>query len=123
MVPNDAFLLETIMKYCDDIHSAIDRFSLSEEIITIDNDFRALLAFFVQQIGETAGKLSEEFKSSHPEIEWKAIIGFRHRIVHAYGNIIPTILWDSAINDVPELQAFCDKILHTYGNDSQIEAA
>ena len=111
MAPSDVFLLETIVGYCNDIQSAIERFSLNEEIITNDYDYRALLAFFIQQIGETAGKLSEEFKNAHPEIEWKAIIGFRHRIVHAYGKIIPAILWDSAVDDVPELRTFCLNLL------------
>ena len=111
MAPSDIFLLKTIVEYCNDIQSAIERFSLDEETITNDYDYRALLAFFVQQIGETADKLSDEFKDAHPEIKWRAIIGFRHRIVHAYGRIIPAILWDSAIDDVPELRSFCLKIL------------
>ena len=111
MAPNDAVLVETILSYCNDIRSAIDRFSLSEKVIMEDYDFRALLAFFIQQIGETAAKLSDDFKNTYPEIEWNAIIGFRHRIVHAYGKIIPAILWDSAVTDVPELRAFCEQAL------------
>ena len=111
MLPNDRILLEIINGYCNDIESAIKRFSLSEELISNDNDFRALLAFFVQQIGESAAGLSDDFKNTHPEIEWKAIIGFRHRIVHAYGKIIPAILWDSVTDDVPELRKFCENIL------------
>ena len=112
MAPSDIFLLKTIVGYCNDIQSAIQRFSLNEVIVTNDPDYRALLAFFVQQIGETATKLSDEFKNAHPEIEWKAITGFRHRIVHAYGKIIPAILWDSVTDDVPELCTFCLNILH-----------
>ena len=111
MAPSDRLLIETIAGYCKDIESAIKRFSLTENIIAEDNDFRVMLAFFVQQIGETANHLSDEFKVTHPEIEWKAIIGFRNRIVHAYGKIIPSFLWDSAINDVPELLDFCEKVL------------
>lgn len=107
MVSNDIFLLKTIIGYCDDIQFAVERFSLNEQIITEDYDYRAMLAFFVQQIGETASKLSNEFKATHPEIEWQAIIGFRHHIVHAYGKIIPAILWDSVATDIPELRAFC----------------
>jgi len=47
-----------------------------------------MLAFFISQIGESANQLSTEFTEAHPEIEWKAIIGFRNRIIHAYGKII-----------------------------------
>ena len=103
----DLFLLKTISSYCDDILAAIKRFSIDGEKVKNDSDLRALLAFFVQQIGETASKLSDDFKESHPEIEWKTIIGFRNRIVHAYGKIIPEILWDTVQNDIPELKGFC----------------
>ena len=113
MQPNDRFLLETIKGYCDDIDWAVKSFSLTEKEITENPGFRAMLAFFVQQIGETSGKLSEEFKNSHPEVEWKAIIGFRNHIVHAYGKVIPEILWDTVKNDIPELRDFCTAILAT----------
>lgn len=112
MEPNkDIFLLKTIARYCNDISAAVKRFTIDEEKIENDSDLRALLAFFVQQIGETASKLSDEFKELHPEIEWKAIIGFRNHIVHAYGKIIPEILWDTVQSNIPELKDFCNSIL------------
>ena len=111
MESNDVFLLKTIILYCNDINSAVERFSLTEEIISNDKDMKALMAFFVQQIGETASKLSRKFKDTHPEIEWGAVIGFRHHIVHAYGKIVPSILWDTVRNDVPELRNVCESIL------------
>lgn len=70
-----------------------------------------MIAFFVQQIGECASKLSNEFKAKHPEMEWGLIIGFRHHIVHAYGKIIPEILWDTVENDVPLLRTVCAKLV------------
>ena len=111
MAPNDEFLLKTIAGYCNDINAAIERFGITEEMLSEDTDMKALLAFFIQQIGETAGKLSTEFKNIHREIEWDAIIGFRHHIVHAYGKVIPAILWDTVINDIPELKKFCDNLV------------
>ena len=111
MEPNDTFLLKTIVGYCEDVLNAIERFSLDEKVVTDDVDLRAILSFFVLQIGETASKLSDTFKASHPEIEWRAIIGLRHRIVHAYGKVIPAILWDAATNDIPELRSYCINVL------------
>jgi len=35
-------------------------------------------------IGESAARLSQEFKSQHSEIEWRDIIAFRNIAVHAY---------------------------------------
>ncbi|MBR2855590.1 DUF86 domain-containing protein [Candidatus Saccharibacteria bacterium] len=85
----------------------VKEFSLNEDLIREHPGYRAMVAFFVQQIGECASKLSDDFKSKHPEIEWGAIVGFRHHIVHAYGKVIPEILWDTVANDIPELSAFC----------------
>ena len=108
---SDDFLLKVIIGYCEDVQNAIERFSLNEKVVTDDGDLRAILSFFVLQIGETANKLSDVFMASHPEIEWKAIIGLRHRIVHAYGKVIPAILWDAAISDIPELRDYCVNVL------------
>lgn len=109
---NDQFLLQMIVNYCDNISQMITEFSLNEELICSHLGYRAMIAFFVQQIGECASKLSPEFRNQHPEIEWGMIIGFRHHIVHAYGKIIPEILWDTVQNDIPELRDFCDSVLN-----------
>lgn len=107
MGSEDKVLLRAIMGYCDDIAAAVQRFDLNREKIEEDQDYRAILAFFVQQIGETAGKLSDTFKERHSEIEWPAIVGFRHHIVHAYGKVIPEMLWSTVQNNIPELREFC----------------
>lgn len=38
----------------------------------------------VEIIGEAVYMLSKEFKESHPEVEWGAIEGMRHVLVHGY---------------------------------------
>jgi uncharacterized protein with HEPN domain len=38
-------------------------------------------------IGEAAGKVSPGFQEAHPEIPWVAIVGMRHRLVHAYNDV------------------------------------
>lgn len=107
----DKFLIQTILLYCDEILRDIDRFSLTKEVIKKDASFRGMLAFFILQIGESSRKLSDDFRGTHPEIEWPAIIGFRNHIAHVYGAIIPDTLWDTVQNDIPELRDFCQKIL------------
>ena len=72
---------------------------------------KAVLAFFVEQIGEEANNLSKEFRQAHPEMDWEAIVNFRHHIVHAYIGVIPDVLWDTVQNDIPELMDFCSKLL------------
>jgi uncharacterized protein with HEPN domain len=57
----------------------------------------------LQVIGEAAGKVSQQFQDAHPEIKWPQIIGLRHRLVHDYGRIETSIIWDIVQNDVPPL--------------------
>lgn len=62
---------------------------------------------FVKQIeiiGEAVYKLTKEFRSLHPEIEWDVIEGMRHVLVHGYYTIRPKQLWTTVLEDIPELE-------------------
>lgn len=48
--------------------------------------------------GEAASRISNEFQKSHTHVPWKAIIGMRNRLIHAYFDIDYDIVW-AAIND------------------------
>jgi uncharacterized protein with HEPN domain len=55
-------------------------------------------------IGEAAARLSAEFKQQHPEIEWNDIAAFRNIAVHAYFSITWSIVWETVMEDVPQLR-------------------
>ena len=61
------------------------------------------IMFRLVQIAENGEKLTTTFKNEHPEIMWKAIKGMRNRIVHDYGFIDMTIVYDTISNSIPEL--------------------
>lgn len=65
----------------------------------------------IEIVGEAAYMLSEEFKSAHPEIEWKNVQGMRHVLVHDYANVVPLILWNTATTDIPALCSAAEKFL------------
>lgn len=57
----------------------------------------------IQIVGEAAIKISDDFKSTHPQIPWTAIKGMRHRFVHDYTRIdLPTV-WRVVETHIPEL--------------------
>ncbi len=58
----------------------------------------------IEIIGEAANRLPEEFASLHPEIEWRKIVGLRHRIVHHYFGVDLDIIWTIIRNDLPILE-------------------
>ena len=61
------------------------------------------IMFRLVQIAENGEKLTNTFKELHKEIKWKAIKGMRNRIVHDYGFIDMTIVYDTITNSIPEL--------------------
>ena len=62
-------------------------------------------------IGEAAAHLSKQFSDEHAEVEWEDIIGFRNIAVHGYFAVLWTIVWETAIRDIPELHAQVARIL------------
>lgn len=59
--------------------------------------------FRLIQIAENGDKLTSEFKEKYKEIPWRSIKGMRNRIVHDYGVMDMTIVYDTVINSIPEL--------------------
>ncbi|RIL03965.1 MAG: hypothetical protein DCC71_14505 [Proteobacteria bacterium] len=52
-------------------------------------------------VGEAATRVSSDLRRSHPEIDWRGIIGLRNYLMHAYDRVdLPTV-WRPAREDVP----------------------
>ena len=65
----------------------------------------------IMQIGELAGRLSQEFTVAYPAVPWKSIKAMRNIVAHAYGSISIPDIWDTIVRDLPVLKAYCQKIL------------
>lgn len=59
--------------------------------------------FRLIQISENSDNLTESFKEQHKEFPWRAMKGLRNRIVHEYGNVDMSVVYDTIQNDIPEL--------------------
>jgi len=81
----------------------------------LDSDAMLTLALIqaIQTVGEAASKVSPETREQLPQIPWAVIIGMRHRLVHAYANVNPDILWTTATDAAPKLLAQVNAILAT----------
>lgn len=69
-----------------------------------DNDevLQDSMMFRLIQISENAKKISDEFKVKHNDIPWTDVYGLRNRIVHEYGNVDMSIVYDTLVNDIPD---------------------
>lgn len=56
-------------------------------------------------LGEAAKNIPADFKSRHPEIDWKRIAGLRDVLIHGYFGIDLEIIWSIIQDKLPTLQA------------------
>ena len=70
----------------------------------------------IEVVGEAASRVSDEFRSAHPELPWSKIIGMRNRLVHAYFEIDLDVVWSTTRNELPILMAILEKLLDEYGD-------
>jgi uncharacterized protein with HEPN domain len=59
----------------------------------------------LQTLAESTERLSEEFKSRHPQIPWRNIAGFRNILVHDYLGIKLQRIWEIIEADLRLLKA------------------
>lgn len=100
-VKNDNYYLK---KMVDDLEFMIEHTkNKTSDQIEADPLLMDSIMFRLVQIAENGEKLTDSFKQEHGEIKWKAIKGMRNRIVHDYGFIDMTIVYDTVANSIPEL--------------------
>ena len=117
MLDKDLQVLFHIVKYCEKIKNATKLFFGNDFQKFLDKKnlyYRDSCSFYVLQIGEIVGRLSEEFRDEHKSIPWKDIKSVRDMIVHDYGNIEFDTLWEIITKDSEELNDFCRSILEQY---------
>ncbi len=106
----DKKYLERIVNYCNKILRYMKDVTNFDDFESNEEKVDAVL-LNIQQIGETAKKLSEQFKLSVLNIEWNKIIGLRNLISHEYEGVNLTIIYNIAINNIPELLNILEKHL------------
>jgi uncharacterized protein with HEPN domain len=91
------------------------QFALGRERTDLESDRMLALALIkaLEIIGEAASKVSENFKSEHPEIPWPEITGMRNRMIHAYYDVNLDVVWQTIKSDLPDLLKSIEKILKT----------
>lgn len=62
-------------------------------------------------IGEAASKLSSTIITNNKNVEWKKVVGIRHKMIHDYFEVSVDVVWDTAQNGLPVLKTQIEKIL------------
>lgn len=91
MKSKDKLILQKILNYIYEIQDFIKGYS--QENFYNDRKTINACVFNLSQIGELAGKLSEEVIDENIDIEWRGLRGLRNRIVHDYEGINLNMVW------------------------------
>ena len=105
----DVEQLHIILRYCERLSMASERFGGSYQAFCEDTVFQDSCSLCIIQIGEAVNRLSDEFTEAHPEIDWHRIYGMRCHLVHGYEMFDPEIVWDAIERCIPPLRTFCEQ--------------
>lgn len=83
----------------------------------IDFDTNQMLSFAViralEVFGEAASQVSNEFQKAHPHIPWRAIVGMRNRLIHAYFDIDYDVIWEAISSEIPRIIPELENLIAT----------
>ncbi len=100
-VKNDPYYVEKIktdLKFVIDHTAGKTRDEIELDELLIDS-----VMFRIIQVSENSGRLTEQFKALHTDVPWLAIRGMRNKIVHDYGYVDLTVVYDTVIHGIPEM--------------------
>ena len=89
-----------------------------DDFISDDKTVDAVVRNF-EIIGEAANRVPEDFKSDHPEIEWRRMTGLRNRIIHEYFGVDYVTLWKIKEENVTELADFIQQAIDDLSRQSE----
>lgn len=118
----DIDILVHILRYCNNIRELIERFGEDIEIFKQDIAYRDSVSMNILQIGELAGRLSEEYRmETKDKLPWNAMKSMRNFFAHNYGNMDINVIWSTAINNIPDVRKFCESetagLVNDYSDD------
>jgi len=104
-------IIKTIINYCDEIADAMERFGDCYESLFEDRHYQNSVSMCVLQIGELAGRLTDDFKVKYNGVPWQNIKNMRNIAAHEYQNMNLDVLWRVISKEAVDLCEYCEKIL------------
>jgi uncharacterized protein with HEPN domain len=98
----DKIRLEHILDALKTIDSFIEGLTFDEFASDLKTTFAVVKALEI--VGEAANHIAADTQALEPAIDWIAIIGLRHVLVHEYYGIRPEILWRIITTHTAELK-------------------
>lgn len=108
MANDDAALLDILTAARRAIEFAT---GLSRQILEGDLKSQSAILHQLLVLGEAVKRLSDEFRTTHPDTPWKAIAGMRDRVIHGYDDVDLDEVWRTIEVDLPRLVAVLEPLV------------
>ena len=118
----------TYLLYLEDIQIAMSRIAeylVGFDFIKFKQDYKTVDAVIrnFEIIGEASKNLPKEIKDKYREMPWTEMYLLRNKVTHEYFGIDYEIIWDIAMNDLPDNKTQIDRIVkkekQTQGNNQE----
>ncbi|MGL5080132.1 MAG: HepT-like ribonuclease domain-containing protein [Microcoleaceae cyanobacterium] len=97
----DRETIEDMILAGESIMLSMDRVSFQE--LSTNQEKQAAILYFIIILGEATKRLSKNFRTAHPAVDWQSIAGMRDVLVHQYDRIDIETVWDVVQTDLPPL--------------------
>ena len=92
--------IQRIERYCRNGEESFRRSELIQDAVLRN----------LQTLAESTQRLSAETQSRHPDVDWRAIAGFRNVLVHDYLGVNLERVWEVASVHLPALRSQMQRI-------------
>lgn len=99
--------IEHMLRYCEQIEESLAEINHDRRRFMESHTYQNAVAMCILQIGELTKQLTADFLQVHREIPWSLIAKTRDTYAHHYGAADFEMVWDTAIEDIPTVAAFC----------------
>lgn len=109
MPPRDESYLVDILKAVQ----LIEEFVVGMDQQAFDGDLKTQSAVIRQLeiIGEATKRLSDTFRTQHPDIPWRQMAGMRDVLIHAYDHVDIDEVWNVVQQALPDVAARIQPLL------------
>jgi uncharacterized protein with HEPN domain len=108
MSRDDAYVLD-MLRFAREVMELSNGVTREEYLSNLEK--RRSIERTLELIGEAARRVSGEYRTAHPEIPWREVIGQRNVLAHDYGEVSDQRVWDTARGRVPGLLRSLERLV------------
>ena len=107
----DRTCVEHILRYCEQVRGSLAEIQHDRDRFLASHTYQNAISMCILQIGELFKRLSDDFLQEYTYIPWSLIAKTRDNYAHHYGTVDFEMVWTTAVDDLPAVEAFCRKYL------------